>query len=471
MSVTFSAVNDSVLIHISQEASDKDFGAVLESFNNIPSLKEVRIDMKDLVYIESEIQEQIVSIKKNVGAKSVHVVLLNVSESVYTTLEMADLLNLFIFKQDLSLYHIDELVYMFHNPDVANEISVYISSNYSPDFHNKMMEGANSEDSQVREHCILTMGRAQDSDATEVIRQGMDSVYPNVVRASILALGWLGDCESKERFFNFISSKDIEVAEAAGASISLVSDERDPEKLRKLSESENSNIRIIVAGTLSLINGDEAYAIIVKMLEKERNEQVRTVLVQRIAYFNKPDATEMLISMLDDSSKSVKEAAAAGLGRTGLRGHEDEVLKRINMEDVWLSYFAVKALGQNCSAKSAKYLKEIYNKSEEHLRLAIIEALSNAPSDMDNFFAERLFDSNEDIRKVTLSAIYKSNKKTAIAKSVKLLEDDPSWLVRYKALEIISIEKPAGYKKVLTKIKKKDNNRNIQEKIASVLGI
>jgi len=97
--------------------------------------------------------------------------------------------------------------------------------------------------------------------------------------------------------------------------------------------------------------------------------------------------------------------------------------------------------------------------------------LGNAPLEQDNFFEKRLLDSNEDIRKAALSAIYKSQKEAAAVIAMNLLEKDASWLVRYKAIEIINSEKPEGYKKVLTKAKEKEENRYILEKISSALGI
>ena len=470
MNVTFNTDGNSVVITIAQEATRSDFDAVFKSLDALKSVEEIRIDLKNLFNMKSVVIAQVLAIKKTAGSKNARTVLLNVSENVYQVLEMSGLLHLFIIRQDFGRYGIEELIDMFHKSEYADTVSDYISANYCDSYRDALMPNAESEDSQIREYCILTMGKAQDTDATEVIRKGMDSIYPNVVRAAILALGWLGDNGSKERFYSFISSHDVEVAEAAGASISLVSDDNDPERLRKLSESENPNIRMIVAGTLSLINGDDAYNLITEMLDSEKDESVRKVLVRRLAFFNKPDATMRLIAMLDDHSMAVQESAAAGLERTGLRGHEDAVLKKVAGEDIWVSYFAVRALGQNCNAESAKYLKEIYGKVEENVKLAIVEALGNTAIDMDVFFTERLLDSNEDIRKGALSALYKSHKEIAVLEAIKLLRNDPSWLVRYKAIEIIGKEKPEGYEKVLTGIKEKDDNRYIQEKIASVLG-
>ncbi len=470
MNVTVDRAGDVAVIYIGQDAARKDFDGVFRALEESAPLKEVRIDMKDIFHVKSEILAQILSIKKAANAKKAQTALLNVSENVYHVLEMSDLLQFFAIRQDFSRYGITELMEMFHQSEYADAVSDYIAASYSDDYRDALMAEAESEDSIVREYCILTMGRAQDMDATEVIRKGLDSPYPNVVKAAILVLGWMGDCDSKERFYSFISSSDTEVAEAAGASISLVSDDTDPERLRKLGESENPYTRMIVAGTLSLINGDEAYNVITGMLDRETEEPVRKALARRVAFFNKPDATMRLIALLDDRSMAVQEAAAAGLERTGLRGHEDAVLKKVAGEDNWVSYFAVKALGQNCSAESAKYLKGVYAKAEENVKLAIVEALGNTPVDTNDFLTERLSDENEDIRKEALSALYKSQKEGAVTEALKLIGSDPSWLVRYKAIEIIGKEKPNGYEKVLTDLKKKDDNRYIQEKIASVLG-
>jgi HEAT repeat protein len=226
----------------------------------------------------------------------------------------------------------------------------------------------------------------------------------------------------------------------------------------------------VVANTLALINGDTAYNILKETYLNEKNDEVRAALVRKISYFNKEDATNTLIEALDDTSRKVQETAAAGLERTGLRGGEDRVMNKITGEDSWVSYFAVKALSKNCSDKVAAYLKELYPSLSGKLRLAAVEALGASSIPSDGFLVERLNEDNEDIRREALTGIYRSDKTLALEKAVHLVNTDPSWLVRFRAIEIISSEAKPGYKDILAEIRKHDTNRYILDKIDAVLG-
>ncbi|MDR2884796.1 MAG: HEAT repeat domain-containing protein [Deferribacteraceae bacterium] len=470
MNVTIKITDRKAYIVINPDASKKDFDDIFATLRSDQAITEVRIDLKNLFYIRSELLAQILALKKAANGKNAATYLLNVNEGVLQALEMSNLVQFFIIESDYGSYSVDILIDMFHSPEYADDISDYMSSNYSDEYKDALLKGISSEDSIVKEFSILTIGKAQDNTALEALRSGLDSTYPNVVKASILVLGWLGDMESKERFYTFIESPYNDVSEASGASIALLSEDNDPARLKNLGKSSNPDLRMVIAGTLSLINGDEAYQILSEMLQAEKVDSARPFMVRRLAFFNKAEVTETLISLLNDNSMGVQEAAAAGLERTGLRGHDAEVLKKVSSADSWVSYFAVKALGKQCSSESAKYLKEIYSQTEANVKLAIIEALGSC-EDGEEFLVARLTDSNEDVRKEALSSLYRSNAARGLTEAKVLASKDSSWLVRYKAVEIIDNEKPDGYRGVLAAIKSADSNRYIQEKIASILGI
>jgi HEAT repeat protein len=206
------------------------------------------------------------------------------------------------------------------------------------------------------------------------------------------------------------------------------------------------------------------------MYVSEADEGVRTVLVRKISYFNNEDATNTLIEALDDASRRVQETAAAGLERTGLRGGEDRVMKKISGEDNWISYFAVRALGKNCSDKVSSYLKKLYPSLNGKVRLAVVEALGSGCGNSEEFLTDRLSEDNEDIRREALAGISCTNGELALEKAVSLVKTDPSWLVRFKAIEVIASEAKPGYKQILEDVKNRDTNRYIQDKVDAVLG-
>ena len=102
---------------------------------------------------------------------------------------------------------------------------------------------------------------------------------------------------------------------------------------------------------------------------------------------------------------------------------------------------------------------------EQNVKLAIIEVLGKSKADVSGFLMERIGDENEDIRKEALNALDVSGSPAAIEVALKLYDKDESWLVRYKAVEMIASGKPAGYCDLLKKRIASEENRYVREKL------
>ncbi|MDR2870733.1 MAG: HEAT repeat domain-containing protein [Deferribacteraceae bacterium] len=474
MNISISTNNGRAVITVSEDAAHDDYAKIAPAVEQAGQLSEICLDLKGMFYITSAQIAELVAVAKLGNSKKTPVVLLNVNPGVYESLELANLLGQFAFRQDYSCYTLAELIDMFNNPENASDVSDYFVSHYTGDVKKALTANIQSLDFDnpiVQEYSLITIGRAYDDAAIDNIRNCLNSQYPNVVHSTILVLGWLGDMSSKEKIYSFLTSNTIELADAAGASIALLSDDDDTAKLAKLAESGSNTLRMIIAGILALINGNEAFAVLSAMFAKEKDDEVRKMLTRYLSYFNKPEATDTLIKLLDDSSKAVQEAAAAGLERTGLRGHEDVVLKKVAVGGM-ISYFAVKALGKTCSDASATALIGLYDKIEPITKLAVLEALGHCSGDtVKDFLLKRLSDQNEDIRKEALSSLGKQFKGVAAAEAEKMIRGDASWQVRYQALEILEEIRPANFAAILKDIKQKDDNRYIQEKVSELLGM
>ena len=60
-------------------------------------------------------------------------------------------------------------------------------------------------------------------------------------------LGWIGDTQSKEQLYSYLASKEIGISEAAAASIALLSDDTDSEKLAKYLHDSDIRIRLVAS--------------------------------------------------------------------------------------------------------------------------------------------------------------------------------------------------------------------------------
>ena len=458
-----------ILALLEQNDTRQSFEPLFHEMEKASTLERIELDLKDIDYVNSDILTQFMSIKKYTLRYDAQAVLLNVGEGVYNILHVVNMLPFFVLQQDFSSYSVDELIECFYIHDLAEGASIYMAHNYNNEIKNRLYQIMDSGDPVLKENAILTIGRAYDTTALPLLRKELDNDYVPVQQASILVLGWFGDIESKEKFYEYVFSDNSTIVEAAAASIALVSDKAEPDRLKMLSESPNPGQRSSIAIALSLINGDDAYTIIKDMLDSEKDPEVLYALVNRISFFNKEDATKILIGFLDHPLRRIQEIAASGLERTGLKGYESIIISKISAHDNWVSYFAVKALGKKFSMKTAEFLIDIYKTCTPNVKLAILQVIGYASIDIQSFIKECLKDNNEDIRKEALQALTYALPDCAGEFALNMAKHDESWLVRYKAIDIIDLVKPEGYKDALRTLANYEQNKHVQNKIKTVL--
>lgn len=455
---------------ISENSAVEEFAAVNGLAAEYPQLKLVSIDLYKCDYIQSKILAELMSLKKTSIKDKFDIELLNVNDSIAQVLEMTNLINLFRIREDYGSYPLEVLFDKFLDDVVASDISKYLAGNYSDKIRDKLIELAKEGNPVKTEYAILTMGRAQDFSSVDIFRKALESPFNNIKIAAILALGWLGDTQAKDGLYVYLVNSDTDLAEAAAASIALLSDSTDSEKLDIYLNHQNSKVRIIAAQALSLINDDKGYHFIAKRLERETNEQVRVTLTRWLSFFNIEGVGGLLINLLEDGSIAVREAAASGLVRIGVGKYAKTLLDKVGDKDSWVGFFAAKALVGSKNPEIINGLQSLYINSEPNVKLAIIEALGKSGLTDPGFFVSKLQDYNEDIRKEALNSLQLVNPQKATESALRIYGTDPSWLVRYKAVEIITASKPEGYEALLRERLSFEKNRYIKEKIVGTVG-
>ncbi|MBZ4643324.1 MAG: hypothetical protein JG767_933 [Deferribacteraceae bacterium] len=471
MNISYKKVSDHLKIFMVQEPDTNDFESLIKIYNETKPVKKVFLDLKNCFYIQSKNIAQLIAFKKTLSKDNVPLILLNLKESVIQVLEITNLLPQFTIQKDYSSYTADELIEAFFDPEIADEVSDFISQNYCEEYKEKLFDALKSEDPVLLEYAIITLGKVHEYDIEELIPQFMNFEVANVQKAAILVAGWLGIYSLKEKIYDFLKSEFIDVAEAAAASISLLSDESDSDKLKDLLESKDERIRKIAAKALSLINDDKSYQFLKNSISKESNESVRAVMVKSLSLFNKPDVADLLIALLKDNSEVVREAAAASLSRINAVGKIDKIMEFCQDKDEMVSFFAIKALGSICKdINCADKLMHIYPGSSTRIKAAIIEALGNIGIDVSDFLYQALDEENEDLRKEALNSLFMINKKMAVTSSKELILKDKSWVVRFKATEILEGEPIESVRDIFKSALDKESNRYVKEKLISLVG-
>lgn len=469
MSVEFTRFGDVLKVIVQQDTPGKELEETSKKLLDAKDVALVSLDLKNCFYIQSKALAALLAFKKNSVKIGADFVISNVCENIMQVLEMANLTMYFTIQEDFSTYLPDELVEKFFEADYADRASDYISQNMNDTFREKLYELMKSDEPTLKYYAILTLGKAHDFDSEEMIKEALDSDVLQVAKAAILVLGWFGDTGSKEKIYQFLDCDIEELREAAAASIALLSDDSDAERLGQLLANDNPSVRKVTVQALTLINDQKAFELLVDRMNKESDEEVSSTLVRAISSFNKPGVSDILIKALGSSSIKMREAAAGGLAKIKAKDKINEILARVTDTDSWVGYFAVKACGDICSVSDAEKLKTSYASVDENVKLAIIEALGKIEADFSEFYLTILDDDNEDIRKEVLSALVHDNKALAAEAAMTLFTEDRSWLVRYKALEILCSLKPQGYVDLLKQGLENDDSKYVKEKIQSVL--
>jgi HEAT repeat protein/anti-anti-sigma regulatory factor len=472
MSIVYQKVGNILKITIPAEPAVQDFEELKLIYNKEKHVEIVRLDLKNCYYIQSKHLSKLVALKKFLMKDNVQIELVNVNESILQVLEITGLVSQFIINRDYSSYSIDELFRLFLDPEAADEVSDFIVENYNEKFKESLLEGLNSEDPVILEYAIVTLGKVHEVELKDKISKFMDHEVANVQKAAIIVAGWLGIFELKKKIYTFLTSDFIDVAEAAAASIALLSDEEDAEKLKDFLYRSDERLRKIAVKALALINDDRAFQILLEAIDKEKNEEVKAVMTKSLSLFNKQEVGDNLIKLLKDSSVLVRETAASSLSRINPINKTDKILEYVDDTDEMVSYFAIKALGNICrSSKCADKLVSIYGVSPTIVKAAIIEALGKIGVDVSDFIYQIMDDENEDLRKEALNALFMLNKKLALEVAKDSLENDKSWVVRFKAAEILShfIDEKT-VKDVIKGAYEKEKNKYVKNKLLSLIG-
>lgn len=452
---------------------DNDLSDISEVCNIVEGRSEVvliGIDLYKCSYIQSKFLAGLVSVKKLAMVRKINIELLNVCDQIAQVLQSTNLQKLFVIKDDFASYPLDALFEGFLDTEKAGTVSEYLAANYDEKIQNKLIEIIEGGNPLLVEYALFTMGRAQDYQNIEIYRKALNANEASVKSAAILVLGWIGDTHSKEQLYGYLTSKEIGVPEAAAASIALLSDDTDSEKLAKYLHDSDERIRLVAIYALSLINDEQAFEYLSNAIKEEKNEAVRVQLAKKIALFKDECVGKILLGLLDDNSIQLREAAASGLSRCGSGEFTSTLVEKIGDSDNWVGFFAAKSLAGIDDESIIKKIESYYDKVEQNVKLAIIEVLGKCKDVDPSFLLSKLDDANEDIRKEALNSLSLMHGPVALTAAMKLYNTDESWLVRYKAANIILEQKPVGYDSLLRARLKDETNKYILEHIIGEIG-
>ena len=467
----------SIKFVLSDGFKDEDFENIISQVKD-KNLKTLKLDFRNVTYMYSKHIAGLIYLKKFCNEKHIDMVLANVSENVFQLLEITDLMNIFKIEEDYSSYSPDELINFFLDPEKADFMTEYLAYHYTDEVKKRIHAAIKSDDPILKEYAIITAGKAQDHSIVRDIRNCLQDETAPVVRASALVLGWLNDLQSKDMLIDLLDSEYIDIVEAASISIALMASENDALIIGKLLQSNDDNKRRVAVKSLGLINDDISYNLLIDRYKVEENISVKALIIRMLSFFKKEGLVDFLVNELSNDSIEIQEAVASALVRLKATDKIENLLKKLDEKNNWLSYFAAKALGElGESRKIIDQLINFYSRAQMHVKIAIVNAIGkigakltdSSKSDLLPFIRKVLNEESDDLRKVALEALINISKENCVVEAIRLLNTDDGWLVRLKCVEILSNLKPAGYEKILKEHIKKEKNRYVIEKIMETI--
>ncbi|MDY6821256.1 MAG: HEAT repeat domain-containing protein [Deferribacterota bacterium] len=516
----FNVVNDNVLkIVLTSKVDVDDLEKIANSikegylydskgsyvdFKNINCIK---LDLKNVGYLYSKHLSWLINIKKICSINKIKLTLINVSDELMQLFTIADLTTYFTFEEDYTSYNTRELVNFFYDPEKANLMVDYLSKNYTEDVKEEIHRLVKCDDPILKEYAILTAGKAYDYGLVDEIRKALEDEAIPVVTTSALVVGWLNDIKSKDILYKLIESDVYDIVEAAVTSIALMPEKGDAERISFLFKNEDHRIRAVVAYALGLINDDESYLILLQQYRNEKNPFVRSNILKALTFFKKDELKDVFVEALNDKTVEVQEVAASALMRVKAYDKIDILLEKLKKsENTWAKYYIVKTLAElafdgrvlvedhdyyNKSIECLNSLIDIFNDQPLHVKLVFVQTFAKAIQYLDNaknmllekdkekidtlkyniynFLKELIKDENEDIRKEALEVFFSISSQEAEKEAVGLLENDPSWIVRLKAAQILGSIPQNPYKDMLKMHMKKEKNKYVIGEIREIL--
>jgi HEAT repeat protein len=270
------------------------------------------------------------------------------------------------------------------------------------------------------------------------------------VRTVAYAIGALGTLRAKNRAPDLI--KLFENAEltfegdelresAAKALIAMGATEQIPE-LSKLLANSNRNIRIETIDVLSALNARQEIPALAAMLQ-DRDFGIRISTINALSNLQASDRIPLIVAALHDPDLDVRRAAAEGLGTMGARDYIPELATLLNDQNVYVRASAAHALGRlRATTQIPALVRLLENRRLPHgnyveyaadlefaaSALAAMKAPVVVPE-----LIRLLRYPDEQVRLSAAKALGAVHAVGQVSQLVKLLQNDPSYNVRWWA--------------------------------------
>ncbi|OQZ03965.1 MAG: hypothetical protein B6D34_05045 [Candidatus Brocadia sp. UTAMX1] len=171
----------------------------------------------------------------------------------------------------------------------------------------------NDENLEIREKAVKSLGKLGKREAVDalILALGNNSDL-SVIRATIEALGQIGDPRAVGPLLGFLTHKEPRIRECTAAALGKLRDSQAVDALITALNDEQERVRWYAADSLGKI-GNPVCVDSLKKLLSDASARVRESAVTALGQIGNEQAIESLIKALQDTDKRVAEQAAESL--------------------------------------------------------------------------------------------------------------------------------------------------------------
>ena len=177
-------------------------------------------------------------------------------------------------------------------------------------------------DRDLRMEATRALGRIRSGRAREALRGALLHKQPDVRLEAARALGHLGDAASLGGLAKLARDPDPSVRAAAVEALGRLADPRAAAAIRGSFADRVAEVRARAAEAAARTGDPGSLPDLVALTQPKFSDGERVAAATALGFIGDGRVGGRLVAMLDDPSEPVKRAAAAALGRLGVRGED-----------------------------------------------------------------------------------------------------------------------------------------------------
>jgi len=292
-------------------------------------------------------------------------------------------------------------------------------------------------DAEVREALLWRLGLSQDRRAVEPVLAALADAEPKVQARAIWALGWIGDPKAAEAVLPFLRDDDKQVRAEAALAAGKLGDPRAVEPLLLGLRDDFELVRQYAVSSLGSLRDRRATQPIIELLPDAQGEMLRSCIMA-LGSIGDPAAIEPLLA-IGDQAPEIRRRLLDSLSRFSDPRTVPPLIAAIQDPDASVRQTAAACLGRLVSVCTEEQMRLLLGAEDAGVRRAVLAGMSRADNAVRfiELIIAALRDVDADVRQAAIDCLRRTPDKKAAVSLLALVKDDPQAKIRAAAAEVL----------------------------------